>query len=593
MRSWAVSLSLLLGVSLAACSDDAGSFASGDSQDADGGDEGGEAPRWVELEPDRYLLRLSMALRGKRPSAAELERVREDPSEATFAAIVDDYLDSPEFGEVIRDLHNDALLLRAEYLNFPAGFLPKPPLTGVDIYALNQDVMQAPLRLIEHIVANDRPYTEIVTADYTLANASVAAVWGLPHSGDNSSDGGWEETSWGDGREAAGVLSDPWLYQRHGSTPANANRGRASLVARALLCHDFLDRDIDVDTTVDLGDPAAVLDAVQSDANCASCHQALDPLASFFRSHIPRVLPYEADYPIATWYPELFSELLGVPLREPTYFGESLESGGELEALGRHIADDPRFALCTARRFWAYFNQVDADAVALDTVIELAEAFEAAEMSAKALTKAVVLAERFRLAYVEYVEPASGESLVEDDDLVALKKARPLQLASAIEDLTGFRWTADLSGVPVPALPYGLGHIDVMEDPMIGYHVLAGGIDALFVTKPAYSFGASSALVLAELARHAANAVVNHDLHSDGEPYLLTAVDSWTDDEDQIRAQLIALHDRLFAEQLVADDPRIDDSYTLWAAAAEAGTPTRAWKVVLTAMLQDVRIAYY
>ena len=50
-----------------------------------------------------------MALRGKRPSEADYAAVAEDPG--ALPAIVDAYLDSPELGAVIRDLHNDDLLV--------------------------------------------------------------------------------------------------------------------------------------------------------------------------------------------------------------------------------------------------------------------------------------------------------------------------------------------------------------------------------------------------------------------------------------------------------------------------------------------------
>ena len=37
---------------------------------------------------------------------------------------------------------------------------------------------RAPLELIAHVVENDRPYTEILTADYIMANPWAAAAYG-------------------------------------------------------------------------------------------------------------------------------------------------------------------------------------------------------------------------------------------------------------------------------------------------------------------------------------------------------------------------------------------------------------------------------
>jgi hypothetical protein len=46
---------------------------------------------------------------------------------------------------------------------------------------------------------------------------------------------------------------------------------------------------------------------------------------------------------------------------------------------------------------------------------------------------------------------------------------------------------------------------------MIGYQVLAGGIDAIFVQKPSYTYNATTSLTLRALARQAANVVVEAD----------------------------------------------------------------------------------
>ena len=56
------------------------------------------------LTPEEHLVRVAMALRGVRPSAAELERVREDAS--AIEEIVDDYLETPELAATIREMPN-------------------------------------------------------------------------------------------------------------------------------------------------------------------------------------------------------------------------------------------------------------------------------------------------------------------------------------------------------------------------------------------------------------------------------------------------------------------------------------------------------
>ncbi len=236
-----------------------GGTSQGEGGTDDAGDSTGEPEAEVQrdfLTPREHLVRVSMALRGTRPSAEDLEAVDADPD--ALEGLVDAYLDDPAFGVTMMSLHNDALLVEPDYAYYPAGFPNVGPLEGRDFYEVNRDIMQAPLRLVEHVIMNDRPYGEVVTADYTLANDTVATVWDLPYDGK----GDWTVTAWADGRDNAGVLSDSWLFQRHRSTDANANRGRANLVASAFLCADFTSNEVDIDVSIDLSDPEAVADAV-------------------------------------------------------------------------------------------------------------------------------------------------------------------------------------------------------------------------------------------------------------------------------------------------------------------------------------------
>ena len=124
---------------------------------------------------------------------------------------------------------------------YPAGFPAVGDLAGLETHALNTSIIQAPGRLAEHVVMQDRPWSEIVTADYTLADSVVATVWGLPYDADA---GGWQVTRYEDGRPPAGVLSDGWLFTRMPSTEGNRHRERASLISGALICHDYPNRPV-------------------------------------------------------------------------------------------------------------------------------------------------------------------------------------------------------------------------------------------------------------------------------------------------------------------------------------------------------------
>jgi len=533
------------------------------------------APPQVEyLSPTEHLVRIAMSLLGTRPSLDDLHAVQADPK--AIDGIVDRYMKDPAFGDTIRALHNEALDVRIAPPLYPVGFPAIGALAGMEVQRINLSVTDAPLRLIEYVVMNDRPYTEIVTASYTMADGAVAAVWGLPYDGDGTT---WQKTTWPDGRPAAGVLSDSMFHTRHSTTYSNSNRGRANSVSKALLCYDFLSRQISIDAKINLSDPQQIADAVRANPACASCHQTLDPLASYFGSFFPTYVPAQlTKLPFEMYQPPLASVFT---ITQPGYFGH--QAGG-LAALGQVIAEDPRFSLCAAKRFYSYLNQVPLDDVPLAAAGSLQTTLEKSGMNARALVKAVVLSDDFRVSH----------AIDDKADPNGMRKFRPTQLAHMIEDLTGYRWQTDL------ALDIGngkIGRIDLMSDSLFGFEVLAGGLDSLNVTLPSHTMNASASLVLRGLAARAAPFVVEHDLATADRASrrLLTSIDAADTDEAKVRAELADLYLRIYG---VAADPKGDDvgdAYALFQGAlAEAGGDTKhAWSTTLFAMLQDVRVAFF
>jgi hypothetical protein len=532
--------------------------------------------KYAYLKPTEQLVRVSMALRGIRPSLDELAAVEENP--ANLEPIVDFYLDQPALGETVREVNADAFLIGVDASLYPAGFPTLPPLDTMDSEALNQSIVEAPLRLIEHVVMNDRPYTEIVTADYTLADPIVSTVWGIPYP-----DGaeGWQETHYTDGRPHAGVLSDPFLFVRHASTPSNKSRGRANAIAKSLLCFDFLDRHVEIDTNIDLADEEAVARAIELNPACQSCHQTLDPLASYFADHFLLLVPAQIEaYPVRSWTPE-FAFL--IRSHTPAYYGTP---SADLADLGRQIADDPRFASCTVRRFYSFLHQSALADVPIEREVELRDVFVDSDYDLKALLRAIVLSDDFRVAGA--LDEESGE------DLHALFKASPRQIARTVEDLTGYRWRTN---IPYDFGSGNIGEIDLMTDALLGFEVLAGGTDSTSVTVPSRTITATSALVQRSLAAHAAPWVVRGDLDFPDRTRrrLLDRVEYADTGEAAIRQQLVALERRMYGSVVAADSAEVDDLWTLWSSVHTAadGDTERAWTVTLYAMLQDVRLVYY
>ncbi len=531
-----------------------------------------------------HLVRAAMALRGVRPSVAELRQVADDPT--SLPTIVDRYLATPEFGATIKDLHNETLWLRTNQPQFTFRPMAGTAYATGTFQHTSESLGEEPLRLIEYVVMNDRPYSEIVTANYTFANGLVAAIWGLPYTGDGAQ---WQRTSWQEAlepRPAAGILSSSEWFFRYRSAGANYHRGRANAITRALLCHDYLTADIVVDTSIDLSDPEIVANAVVANPSCAGCHQTLDPIASILPG-FRNLTPQNVDgFPVTGNYlTSRERQWMTTTKRPPGYFGAA---AGRLDSLGARIAEDPRFARCAATHFAAYLTERSAEDLPAAWIAKLTDAFVAQNLNARALARAVVLSDEFRVSHAK-----AGQSEEVADEVVGLQKLRPEQLDRLIADLTGYRWQHESTG-KVVGMPVGTASL--LQSDMLGFRVLAGGIDSYYVTEPSHTYNATSSLVLRRLAAEAAGFVVDADLAkpSRASRKLLTLVDDTTRSEPEIRAQLAELHLRIFGAFDAAQSAEVDLSYGLFAdTLAATGSVPHAWKTTLTAMLQDVRVAYF
>ncbi len=546
------------------------------ADDESTGDDSPAAADYELLTPTQHLVRVSMALRGTRPSVADLDRVQDDPD--AIGELVDAYLDSDEFREVLRDLHNDALLVDAEIFELDS----VGPLADEPASRIAESVLQGPLRLIEHVVMEDRPYTEIVTGDTWMVDARSSVVWGTDY---DESGPMWQEVSPPDDRPPAGILSDNAVYMRHESCGFNFNRGRAHLVANALLCHDFLAADIDIDGSIDLSDPEAVATAVQTVGACMGCHQTLDPLASTMNGYFETAFPDSPyTYPLPSMYDgdflEYWPEITG---RSPAFFSKPVD---DMSGVGQAIADDPRFSRCTAQRFYGYFAQQPAEDIPHDVAAELQLVLEDSDFSARALVRHIVLSDDFRRASVP------EDSTADPDELVGYKRARPFQLSNVIEDLTGYEWVFDLSAIEDQGPPDSQS---AARSAFLGFEVLAGGHDSFFQKTPTRTVNTTTVLFMRRLAVSAASYVVDQDFAVPAsERRLLPLVEPDDSARGQIEDQLVWLFRRIHGESLGADDEAIVDAYAIFEAVhARTDDPAQAWKATLSALLSDLNVVYY
>ncbi len=353
------------------------------------------------LSPEEQLVRVSMALRGMRPSTADLQAMRADPT--VLRSLAEGYVQSEAFVATAEDLFAEVLRMRSVDLVVPNTI----PGTDVDLgtgVEVRDALAEEPLRIVGEVVRHDLPLTELVTADWTVLDETGAQIWA--HHTYDAAQGGEQVVSYTDGRPAAGILSTSGFLRRHESNGGNLNRGRASVLSDVFLCDSYSDRDIPIEG--DLTDEDAVAEAVLHDPACVSCHQSVDPLAATFIALRPR-LPnnsivggyedgcdeprgFNTCYPVPMYFPEYDGYWEQAGLRAPAYFGAEADT---LQDIGDHIAEDARFSSCMAQRFAAYLTQRDLASVPPEEVAELQQVLLDSGMSARTLAVAVVTDPRF------------------------------------------------------------------------------------------------------------------------------------------------------------------------------------------------------
>jgi hypothetical protein len=542
-----------------------------------------EPVQGVLLSPEEQIIRISMALRGTRPSLEDIQAVIENPDE--IYTLAEEYVEDPEFLETVKDLYAETLKLRS----FESIVPRLGPLATFYTQDVHEALSEEPLWLIEHVVQNDLPFTEIVTADYAVMNEIAAEIWN-DHTYDFTA-GGKQDVLWTDGRPVAGLLTSNGVLYRHHSNSGNYHRSRVNMLSDAFLCESFSGRNIPLTGEIDLSDDEAVSEAVFTQTECVACHQGIDPIAAHFwgfRNSLTSfriATSYNAGctgnllsnvcYPISQYNSEYTTYWQDLGLRGPNYYGYLSEN---MTDLGIHMSDDPRFSQCVAKRFSAYLSQKNMEELSFENVAELQSLFESSGYDVKTLASAIVTDSNFLL------HTPDDESV----PLAGLQIIRPEQLDRMFSELTGLKWDLGLEN------NNNYGVVPLMKDDQFGMRAMFGGIDGLKVTSPTHTPTPIKLLTLASYAQQAAGYVVDKDLDpTNSNPILLKLVDADTTDEMEIKAQLVELHLLILRENVDINSPQIQESYDLFEDISSFSDPTVGWKVLLTALLQSPDVLFY
>ena len=301
----------------------------------------------------------------------------------------------PKLAELLMELPDD----RPEELQ---DYHERPYFTRGDAeWMFRRAVAREPLELIAHVVMSDRPYTEVLTADYTMVNAFsdlayradsgfehvFAAEDGfydrrpygifrpghndghIPHDQDfeiNEEEGTYRFSAYQEWPHAGVLSTQSWLA-RYPSTDTNRNRARA----RWTYFH-FLGVDIEKSAPRST-DPEALADTdnpTLKNPACTVCHERLDPVAGAYQSFgdLGHYLDqYGGMDSLSEAYkcPECYGGEWGSTayqegdtwyrdMREPGFEGEAADAqgGDSLQWLAAEIVSDKRFAKATVRFWW-------------------------------------------------------------------------------------------------------------------------------------------------------------------------------------------------------------------------------------------------
>jgi hypothetical protein len=606
----------------------------------------------VMLDDRKLLRRVTLSLAGRLPTDAELGAVTSQGRDA-LPGLLDAIMKEDAFYDRLREAFNDIFLtigyddvpetaLSYEHFSKTRGWVEKAELKEIADpkerqkakYKLANDYRRAmlgePMKLIEHIVRNDRPFTEIVTADYIMVTPYTARGYGiydeLKEKFQNPEDPfeyipvklkALVARTRDDDQESAtgfyphaGLLSTFQYLRRYPTTETNRNRLRARMYFQQFLGIDVLE------LAARVSDAAAVtakypIPTMQA-SECVVCHKTIDPVAGLFQDY----WKFEGVYGRRKggWFKDMFPA---------GYEGEALpvdQRWRSLQWLGERTAKDPRFAVAMvehvyyiltgrkvlqppkdlddplfAARHRAYQEQRrQVEAIAAD--------FARTGFNLKNVFKAWIASEFYRADGLASAS-ADPKRQAELDDVGLVRMLAPEQVERKVLAVFGKPWGK-------------------LTEQMA---MLYGGIDSKEVTEraadPSGAMGAIQRILANDVAcrqtgldfsRDPKHRVLFRDIEPDVAPGTTPEADA------KIRRTIAHLHERVLGRYDAVDSPEVDRTYRLFAgvvadAAAHKGVGSeenyscrqgmlhpvpdpkytvRAWRAVVTYLLRRPEFLY-
>ena len=615
------------------------------------------APYFADIEmldDQRLLRRVCLSLAARLPNKAETIAVQSDGIRGLLR-VVDALMTEEAFYERLREGFNDIILTLGHedvparilgYRNFgntrlwyqkkTFDHLPNERARKEAGWAFSreygQNLLQEPFELLEYIVRNDRPFTELVTADYLMVSPYTARAYDIydavkekftepedPNQFVRAQlpamtlrDGKPDQASPTGRYPHAGLLTTFHYLQRYPTTDTNRNRLRARMFYQHFL-------GIDIMALAPRVSDAAAIDseydnAVMEAGECVVCHRVIDPVAGLFQDYQNTSSDFGPYGPRKEgWFTDVFP---------PGFEGQALPEEDRWRALqwvGEIIADDPRFSTAMVEHIYyllfgrkallapediydpQFLSRRRAHQEQRRWIHQVAKTFRTQDHNIKVVIKALVASPFYRADGLRTAQH-QPERKADLDDLGLVHLLTPEQLDRKIVAIFGSPW-------------------DRFSDQL---KMLYGGIDSWEVTErlqdPSGAMGAVQRImanevacrnVSADFAKPASERVLFPGIELDVLPGHSEASDQ------QIRMALSHLHQRLLGqapEHEVALSFQLFDDILREAHAAERFEPIesyhckssgrdgprdkdphytmRAWRAVVTYLLRQQAFLY-
>ncbi|MCA9707172.1 MAG: DUF1588 domain-containing protein [Myxococcales bacterium] len=544
----------------------------------------------VELLDEVATLRkASLSILGRLPTVEEEQTVRDGGFEA-LDGVLDQMMTDPVFHDRIVEIYNDHFLTDRYYPGTEALQLLSALNDGSDanggdgnaLYpnvfwfdsigdeeqrmeaerASNVGVARQSLELIAHVVSNDLPYTEILTADYTMVNPYSAKSYGVDAAFTTGAADEYVPVKI-PGIPHAGVLTNTVFMVRFPTTPTNRNRHRARMLFQFFLATDVLrlgERPIDA-----TGD--GILNPTMNNAVCAACHATIDPLAGSLQNW-DEAGSYNP--PEEGWYTDMRQPGFGEEVMPP----EDNLRGAQWAA--EQLIQDPRFAIAPVHILFkglsgqeplrepsdvnseTYLQQIRAFDVQSKVFQGIANQFVEDGWNLKTVVKEIIKSPYYRAANAGELTEEREAELAE---VGTGRLLTPEQLHRKIEAITGQPWRN------------GEANFLLSEDE---YLIFYGGINSDDVTTRITEPNGIMSNVATRMANEMACWTVAQDFAKDPATRLMFPfVETTFEPEDEngfevsgsaaaIRANIQYLHQRMLGEFVDLNDPEIDRTYQLY-----------------------------